>query len=325
MNPAAEPSALDERAAHWALRVDAGDLSAAEEQELDAWTQSDPRHAGALARAMAANAYFDRIAALRPQDVGKVLAGAAPLRKASATLTRRAWIGGGLGAIAATMVTMIGVSRWTAGERISAPMGSVRRAALADGSAVTLNTNAEISVAMEPSVRHVRLIAGEVNFDVAKDRARPFLIDAGAVQVRVVGTSFLVRRTSADAVAVTVREGIVEVRRNSDAPVRLVAGDRLVVNAGAPMEHEKLSTADIERLGLWQRGELDLTGMTLGDAATEFARYSDRRILIRDHDVARMKVAGIFSTSDPAGFAQAAALAQGLKVQTTADGFLLTR
>jgi transmembrane sensor len=327
MRNVATPSVLDEQAARWAVRLDGGTLTAEEERELEAWTQADPRHAGAFARAMAANAYFDRAAALGTRDVGPQETGDIGTRQENPApvITRRAWIGGGLAAIAATIVAGVGVSRWRSGEYIAAPLGSVRRAALADGSAVTLNTNAEITVAMEQAVRRVHLIAGEANFDVAKDRARPFLVDAGSVQVRVVGTSFLVRRTKDDDVAVTVREGIVEVNRGSDRSVRLTAGDRLILPANAPVKREALSMADVDRLGLWQRGELDLTGMTLGDAAQEFARYSDRRILIKDPQVARLKVAGVYSTSDPAGFAEAAALAQGLKVQATAEGVLLSR
>jgi transmembrane sensor len=328
MRPADTVSALDECAARWAVRVDAGTLSAAEESELDAWTRSDPRHAGAFARAMAANAYFDRAAALRAQDIGEQPAAddAPPtIDEAPRMLSRRAWIGGGLGAIAATLVAVIGASRWQAEDRLAAPRGSVRRAALADGSAVTLNTSAEIAVAMAQDSRRVRLIAGEVNFDVAKDRTRPFLVDAGAVQVRVVGTSFLVRRTDGGEVAVTVREGIVEVRRDDDAPVRLLAGDRLVIGTARAVRREILSMADVDRLGLWQRGQMDLTGMTLGDAAREFARYSDLHIRIPDSQVARLKVAGIYSTSDPAGFAEAAALAQGLHIETTGQSILLSR
>ncbi len=318
------PTAVDEHAASWAVRVDAGELTPTERNELQRWTDADPRHAGAFARAMAANAYFDRVAALKPQDLPKA-ADAMPVIRDAIVVTRRAWLGGGLAALAATIVAAVGISRWNAGERILAPMGSVRRAALADGSAVTLNTNAEITVALEQSVRRVQLIAGEVNFDVAKDRRRPFLVEVGPVQVRVVGTSFLVRRTEGDNVAVTVREGIVEVSNGGNAPFRLLAGDRLVMGSGAPVRRETLSMADVDRIGLWQRGEMDLTGMTLGEAATEFARYSDRRIIITDPQVAALKVAGVYSTSDPAGFAQAAALAQDLTLRDDPGGVRLSR
>ncbi len=312
-------TALEERAASWAVRVDAGTLTPAEEAELDEWTGADPRHAGAFARAMAANAFFDRAASLRipesPVPVTPIV---------SRRVNRRAWIGGAVGAMAAAMVGTIGLSRWTGGERIVAPIGSVRRVALSDGSAVTLNTGAEIAVALEPAVRRVELVAGEVNFDVAKDAARPFVVAVADVVIRVVGTSFIVRRLDAGAVAVTVREGIVEVGLGGSF-TRLIAGDRLVLGGTGTPAVERLAMAEVDRLGLWQRGEMDLTGMTLGDAAREFARYSDQRIVIDDPAVARLKVAGVHSTSDPAGFARAAALAQGLRVSATPDAITLSK
>ena len=322
--PADSATALEERAALWAVRVDAGTLSAAEEAELDAWTRDDPRHAGAFARAMAANAFFDRAAALRVADA-PVDGGPAAVPLARRGISRRALVGGAAGAMAASMLGAIGLSLWTAGETIAAPLGSVRRASLRDGSAVTLNTSAKIRVALEPAIRRVELVAGEVNFDIAKDAARPFVVAVDQVSIRVVGTSFLVRRMDAGAVAVTVREGIVAVSRDGGAVARLTAGDRLVVHAARPPAIERLSMAEVDRLGLWQRGELDLTDMTLGDAAREFARYSDQRIVIADPAVARLKVAGIHSTSDPAGFARAAALAQGLRMSATPETITLSR
>jgi transmembrane sensor len=312
-------TALEEAAAHWAVRVDAGTLTAEEEAELEAWTRADPRRAGAFARAMAANAYFDRVAALGVRDMPP------PERARTYPLTRRAWLGGAAGALAASLIAAVGWEWWSRGERIEAGRGTIRRASLQDGSAVTLNTNAEIEVALQQQVRNVRMLAGEVNFDVAKDAARPFVVEAGPVRIRVVGTSFLVRLLDADSVAVTVREGIVDVERDGGAAMRLTAGDRTVLHPGKQPERLHLSPSDVDRLGLWQSGQIDLTGMTLGDAAAEFARYSDQHIVIDDPVVARMKVAGVYSVSDPAGFASAAAESMDLTVSPSPDAIWLSR
>jgi transmembrane sensor len=316
-------SALDEAAARWAVRVDAGTLSAEEEAELDRWTAADPRHAGAFARAMAANAYFERAAFLGATSMPQPEP-PEPEQPQRILMSRRTWLGGGAGAIAASLLAVIGLRSWQGGERIQTTRGNIRRSALADGSAVTLNTAAAIDVAFKPQLRTVKLLAGEVNFDVAKDRARPFLVDAGPVRITVVGTSFIVRLLEAGMVAVTVREGIVDVSQGEAAPTRLVAGDRLTLGASGTPDHRRLSAADVDRLGLWQSGQIDLTDMTLADAAAEFARYSDQHIVIEDPAVARMKVAGIYSTSDPAGFAEAAAQSLDLKMSRSTDAILLS-
>ncbi len=334
--------ALDERAAYWAHRVDAGSLTAQEEAELNAWTGADIRHAGAFARAMAANAYFDRAVAL---GVHREIPGEIPdeIREADAVsqadypaepeapisvkrgLSRRLWLGGAVGAIAASALAALGLERMTSTERLTADRGNVRRASLTDGSAITLNSGTEVAVSMQPLERHVKMLSGEANFDVAKDAARPFIVEAGAVRVRVVGTSFFVHMSEVGDVAVTVREGRVEVRHFDAEPIMLSAGDQVTVLAHGSVARAQLSPGDVDRAGLWQRGEMDLTGLTLADAAREYARYSDRRIVFKDPELGRLEIAGVFSTSDPAGFAEAAALAHDLRVTNEGDAVVLSR
>src|SRR3546814_15118414 len=68
---------------------------------------------------------------------------------------------------------------------------------------------------MKPEVRQVALKDGEAWFQVAKDRARPFVVEIGDVRVRAVGTAFAVKRTAA-GVDVPVTEGVVEIWRVGD-------------------------------------------------------------------------------------------------------------
>jgi transmembrane sensor len=321
-------SALEEAAARWALRVDAGTLSAQEEAELEAWTAADVRHAGAFARALAASAYLDRAVALGAHGAAMPVAQPAPAEQqpGRSQLSRRMWMGGAAGALAASLVVAVGLKPWSRAERLSTPRGSIRRVALADGSALTLNTGASVEVDFAPQTRGIRLLAGEANFDVTHDKARPFTVDAGIARIQVVGTSFLVRLLEVGSVSVTVREGIVDVRTDLAGVTRLLAGDRLIVLAnGQGLVRDRLTPAAVDKAGLWQSGELDLTGMTLGDAAAEFARYSDRPIVIADPAVARLKVAGIYSISDPAGFAQAAADSMDLHLEQSDTGLRLSR
>src|SRR3546814_16020939 len=101
---------------------------------------------------------------------------------------------------------------------------------------------------MKPKVRQIALKSGEAWFQVAKDRARPFVVEIGDVRVRAVGTAFSVRR-EANGVDVQVTEGVVEVwrvgdeaniRRVSAGPRAFVAPDKAVVSVAA-------ATAEIAR------------------------------------------------------------------------------
>ena len=75
--------------------------------------------------------------------------------------------------------------------------------------------------------------SGEAYFTVAKNPGRPFVVAAGGVGVRAVGTAFNVRLDS-DAVEVLVTEGRVQVSRSGfdDEGSSLVAGQRAIVKLG---------------------------------------------------------------------------------------------
>jgi transmembrane sensor len=67
------------------------------------------------------------------------------------------------------------------------------------------------------------------------------------------------------------------------------------------MPEEKLAR-DLE----WQYGRIALDNETLVDAANEFARYSEVRIVV-DPAVSNKTVTGLFASNDPIGFAKTAA------------------
>ncbi len=166
--------------------------------------------------------------------------------------------------------------------------GDIRRAPLADGSAVTLNTDTTIRASFDGRMRRVDLLRGEALFDVAKDPARPFVVVAGDVRVRAVGTSFTVRTHADGEVGVIVREGVVEVWRGRRAsPCGLAAEHAVqVASDGRADARHRSASAAVDRAMAWRQGQIDLDGLTLGQAATEFARYSDRRVVIDDPAVA---------------------------------------
>lgn len=314
---------IDAAAAAWAARVDRGPLSDQDQAALEAWAAQDPRRAGAYAKALAVSAHLDRAAGL-----GADFAPAThPAAKAAAKATgrRRLLATGGLLA-AASVVGAVGYGALNLKGRVTTAKGDIRRAPLEDGSAVTLNTDTAIRAAFDGKMRRVDLLRGEALFDVAKDAARPFVVVAGDVRVRAVGTSFTVRTHADGQVGVIVREGVVEVWRGAEGkPVRLSAEHAVQVATTGALTPTTVGSAAVDRAMAWRQGQIDLDGLTLGQAADEFARYSDRRIVIDDPSVAKLKMTGLFSASDPDGFAKAAALSLGLTATAQADGVRLTR
>lgn len=310
---------IDAAAAAWAARADRGPLSAEDQKALEAWAAEDPRRAGAYARALAVSAHADRAQAL-----GEDFAPA--LHPMAVAAGRRRLLASGGALAAATVVGVAGYETLSFKGRVVTRKGDIRRAPLDDGSAVTLNTDTIIKAAFNGQIRRVDLVRGEALFDVAKDAARPFVVVAGKVRVRAVGTSFTVRAHGDGQVDVLVREGVVEVwRGQGGAPLRLVAQTATKVDTAGPLKAIRVAASAVDSATAWRQGQIDLDGLTLGEAAGEFARYSDRRIVVDDPAVARLKMTGLFSASDPDGFARAAALSLGLVATPQADGVRLER
>ena len=101
---------------------------------------------------------------------------------------------------------------------------------LPDGTVVWLHPEAELRYpARFRSDRRSVTFGGEAFFDVAKDARRPFLIQSGPLQIRVLGTSFNVRATPRQAIfEVAVVTGRVLVRstragqRGASSPIVLL-------------------------------------------------------------------------------------------------------
>ena len=73
-------------------------------------------------------------------------------------------------------------------ERYSTQLGQMGLAELPDGSMAILNTSSEIELAFTRNVRRVRLLRGEVLFDVAPDPKRSFVAEAAGFSVETQGT-----------------------------------------------------------------------------------------------------------------------------------------
>lgn len=314
-------SEIEEAAAAWAAKADRGQFTPEDQSAFEHWLSSDSRRAGAYARALAVNAHFDRAAALGPGFSPSEFEEPDARRPA---FDRRKFMLAGGAAIAASVAGIAGYGIVSAGDAVVTAKGDLRRIALAEGSAITLNTNSRVEPRIEERLRQVHLVKGEALFDVSRDRIRPFVVHAGDVRIRVLGTSFSVRRFDDDSVQVSVLEGVVEVGTEGGSQYqRLTSGQRSRILPEGVFQTERLPQVALERSVGWRHGLIDLNGITLAEAAAEYARYSDRRIEISDPAIGAMEVTGVYSTSDPLGFARAAALSLDLRAEPTANGMRL--
>ncbi|MDG2520530.1 FecR domain-containing protein [Caulobacter segnis] len=240
-----------------------------------------------------------------------VLASTSP--SAMARRRRRAAVGAGL--LAAAIVLSVGVWRpWQ--PRLVTKVGESRIAVLSDGSKVTLDTATKIVVDFAGDRRRVTLSRGRAFFDVAHDKTRPFVVEAGNERVEALGTRFEVRKDG-DQVQVSLMEGAVKVENlhgdRAQSPV-LAPGDQLAATDGAVVRRK----VDMQVQTSWRDGKLIFKETPLQAAVGEVNRYSQQKVELADEGLEDVKVSGVFKTGDTAAFASAIATLYRLELE--ADG-----
>lgn len=303
---------IDIEAAQWAVRLRIRQLTAEEQLALERWLEADSRHRGALLRARAVWVDLDRLAALagRGERDGTValprLAFDVNRRWLIAAGTAALMFAGGAGALWRLRGGNVYVSR----------VGEIRRVRLSDGSRMVLNTDSMATVRFDDVEREIDLRVGEGLFQVAKDPKRPFIVRAGSVSVRAVGTVFAVRAVN-DRVDVTVTEGVVElVDATGPRPAltrRLAANEHATIMETRQLEVQHLSHDEAERWIAWRRGMLEFAGESLRDAVSEMNRHNTRHIIVDDQALGERPIVGLFRANDPQGFASTVAIALGAR------------
>ncbi len=326
-----ELSAIEEVAADWMVERDRG-FTLEREREFLGWLRADPRHAATF-NALAET--WTLIAEAQPVSAAgdEWRMGARSMGERSAARYGRRGIGWravGLAA-AAAVALMAHVGGWRFGAdsetdasagpaaaytlAASTDVGVLRTVELPDGSVLQLNTDSAVEVRLEEGVRRVRLTRGEAHFSVAKDRTRPFIVSAGGVDVRVVGTVFNVR-LRAESVDVLVTEGKVRVGApasetqpprgaspHAETPAELVAGQKLSVAFGeiatlggtAPVS---VTAAEIRQTLAWHTRRLDFDATPLSEIVTEINRYNRHQLVVADPRLNERRFGGSFPADD---------------------------
>jgi transmembrane sensor len=152
---------------------------------------------------------------------------------------------------------------------------------LPDGSKVYLNRNSEFSYRKNfgQKGRDVKL-TGEAYFEIAPDKSKPFIIDAGQAKVKVVGTSFNVITNNIDsAVEVFVTTGKVLVSDNSGS--QSIQLDPGYVGTVDSKTSAKTVNNNPNYLS-WKTGYLDYTDQKLSVVFSDLRRVYNMEIVADD-------------------------------------------
>ena len=296
------------QAADWVVRLQAADLSADEAVGFDAWLADHPANPVAYDAALSVMLELQAAGA----EIVRGLRAAPPRRARPA---RRGWlIAGGLAAAAAVALAVAPFGALIpATQTYATAKGQHRAVKLADGSTIELNAGSRLSVTLGRHDRRVVLPQGEAVFDVAADKARPFLIEAGDRTVRVVGTRFDVRHRGAQ-LSVTVERGVVEVRPADGMTGRiwrLHPGQRLDTAQGAPAA--QLSLVDPTQVESWRTGRLIYRDQPLSEVVADLNEQFTRPIVLDDPALGQTRVSGVLVLDDQAAVIRRLALLAPIK------------
>jgi transmembrane sensor len=334
---------IEEEAAAWVWRLDDEDLSHQNRSEFEHWLRRDPRHRRAFEELGGVWTALDELAeAKREEKVATFVAeerrlyATAPPKPAHGRLRRWApW------AMAASLALAVGMVSWlqhgNEAQTLATAVGQQRSATLADGSAVQLNTNTILETRFTREQRVVYLRKGEASFKVAKNTERPFLVHAGDMVVRAVGTEFNVRIRDSRVIEVIVAEGRVAVEPQLEPPVRTVASAarrstlpqtrELVAGQRFEATQQAAPVAEITPVALsntlaWREGAIVFDGEPLVQAIAELNRYSDTRLVVADPGIYDLRVGGRFRTGDVDGFLKALTKAFPVSTRRASDNLI---
>jgi transmembrane sensor len=301
------------QAGEWLARLDRDDVIPADLAAFERWKAADPRNAGAYARLAATWQALERIRAIRPSaeepidnDYLNAVADSqdsSPQRPRKGTARHPPWLF--LSLAAGILVASVGL--WIAHtsegpQTYRTGIGGFQRIVLEDQSAIELNTDSEVRVALSPQMRKVELVRGEASFEVAHDVSRPFIVSASKTAIRAVGTKFDVRRL-ANSVEVIVDEGKVLVGAPEMFQAQEIAGlppvlplvaGQTAISSDTGVKLTTLPKSSIARKLAWQYQMLGFDDEPLAEVVEQFNRYNERQLVITDPSVATIRIGGYF-------------------------------
>lgn len=266
---------------------------------FEAWLASDPRHVELYDRAIT---FFQAMGKLEAEDLGdEVMRKTFQERWSLILRTLKSPKLPQVGAVVAAafavaIVTWVNLpsaevsatppnlSREIA--RYETEIGEKQDIVLSDGTVVTLGAATAVEVAFSKSTRSATLVSGSALFEVESETDRPFTVESGDLEARVLGTVFEVKN-SGDLIRVAVAEGSVEISypfitnegKTSLRSRRELSGGEQIT---ALSRHGLQSVEPVRpsAVGSWREGKIYYNGAYLSELVSDANRYSGERVVL---------------------------------------------
>lgn len=202
-----------------------------------------------------------------------------------------------------------------AARTLSTPVGGRDSLVLPDGSQVTLGPGSSLIMAQGYGQSERRIsLTGEALFTVTHDAAKPFVVVANGVEIRDVGTAFVVH-SDGSGVRVAVTEGVVDLKAGGTVET-LKAGDAASVSAGKIKTQRGVGASDDLA---WTTGRLVFRDAPLSEVAEDLKRWYGVTLDIRDPALRRRPLSASYQGDSLRSVLENISLALGASMERRGD------
>lgn len=181
--------------------------------------------------------------------------------------------------------------------RLDVPSGAEYHLILSDGTKVWVNSESQlIYPEVFGDIRNVRL-EGEAYFEVTRDEARPFIVHAGGMSVKVLGTEFNVNTDKGQGVQTVLVKGKVEVNGGGELKAVLKPGE-LAELSGNEM---KVKRVNVRKYTAWRYGEFYFENATLDEIMTELSLWYGVRFIFVNQSLRERRFSGVLKRGEVVG------------------------
>lgn len=299
--------AIAERAVEWMMELQSPPVPPEKIEQWQSWLRQDTQHALAWQRV---EAFGERLSSLGAH---------APIVHATLTTPPDSHLDRRTALKTLVLAVSAGAIAWNGRDsklwqNLSADyrsgVGEQRSFDLLDGSRLLLNTDSAVNVHFDATVRQLQLLHGEMQVQVAIDRAlRPFRANTAQGSIVTANGSFLLRQAPSFS-RLAVREGVVTLYPERMAGVRVEAGQQILFTGDEIGPLRELEAVD----HAWTDGILMAFDTPLGQFLQELSRYRHGHLGCA-RSLADVRVAGTYPLDDTERILQTLSVSLGVEVR----------
>jgi ferric-dicitrate binding protein FerR (iron transport regulator) len=182
----------------------------------------------------------------------------------------------------------------------TAPYGEKSIITLTDGSKVFLNSGSSISFprVFDKSAREITL-DGEAFFEVTRNPQQPFIVKAGNLVTRVLGTSFNIQAFDPKDISVSVATGRVQVTQDlNDSASKSGSPRTIYLDPSQQVSYQNhqftVSNVEIDKIVSWKNNTLRFDETPLSTVGAILTRWYDVEISFDNNDIVNCRINGQF-------------------------------